>query len=319
MNSQREIYFLFGITVLFLCYSYVQRKTRDRFLIKTDYPCSFCVIESSGLNSEKVILSHNADKVPITRNYNGNASVVETSKTGEDTPQPPESLLQKQWKDEDFPGLDVDDRHISVEEILRNASVIRFDYYANLSYPFVMYHKDDRVCSRAIRRIPFTTDIIRKRRYLKVNPKLLIYLILNCRKAMSWSLFMKKKREQSQAPEWLRAKYGWWYGQDVCIENNTNLIHIYTTNYTHYLYLNSTVRSLRIPNDRSNFREVLYVMPHYDPFPSSHRIVDGMYVIMGRGWNNMYHHSEWSIQLIRYVLLSHIFPPVLMINALNVD
>lgn len=109
-------------------------------------------------------------------------------------------------------------------------------------------------------------------------------------------------------------RFGWWYAENMCIENNTNRIHVYTTNYTHYLHLNSTVRSINIPPDRSNFREVLRVEPHFGTVPSSLKSVDGLYVIMGRGWNNMYHHSEWSIQLVRYVLWSSFFPPVASVD-----
>ena len=109
-------------------------------------------------------------------------------------------------------------------------------------------------------------------------------------------------------------RFGWWYAENMCIENNTNRIHVYTTNYTHYLHLNSTVRSINIPPDRSNFREVLRVEPHFGTVPSSLKSVDGLYVIMGRGWNNMYHHSEWSIQLVRYVLWSSFFPPVVSVD-----
>ena len=173
MSGQGEICFLFGMTVLLLCYFCVQRLNRDRFLIKTKYPCSSCVIETNGLKSETVILSRTAERRPILRNFEENASVVETTKTGIETPQLPQSLFQKQWKDEDFPGLDVDNRYISVEEILRNASVIRFDYYKNLSYPFVMYHKDDLVCNASIRQIPQTTNTIRNRKFLTINTKFL--------------------------------------------------------------------------------------------------------------------------------------------------
>ena len=89
MSGQGEICFLFGMTVLLLCYFCVQRLNRDRFLIKTKYPCSSCVIETNGLKSETVILSRTAERRPILRNFYENASVVETTKTGIETPQLP--------------------------------------------------------------------------------------------------------------------------------------------------------------------------------------------------------------------------------------
>ena len=121
---------------------------------------------------------------------------------------------------------------------------------------------------------------------------------------------MKEKRKRSLAPELLHASYGWWYVENMCLENSTGTIHVYTTNKDHYEYLRNTTGKLKIPNDASNFRKVLRVEPHLEEYPSNRHELDGLFVVMGRGWNNMYHHSEWSIQIIRYVIWSSMFPLV---------
>ena len=54
----------------------------------------------------------------------------------------------------------------------------------------------------------------------------------------------------------------------------------------------------------------LRVIPHLGPVPTSPPLLDDMYVMINRGWNNMYHHSEASIQFIRYILFSTVLPPV---------
>ena len=71
-----------------------------------------------------------------------------------------------------------------------------------------------------------------------------------------------------------------------------------------------TTRKLKIPHDASNYRHTLHIQMHYETIPANLKILDNAYVIINRGWNNMYHHSEWIIQFLRYMMLSDIFPPV---------
>ena len=106
------------------------------------------------------------------------------------------------------------------------------------------------------------------------------------------------------------ATLNWVYGENLCLENSTNLLHVYTQNYTHFLHLNRTVYNMAIPHDRTNYRHVLRVMPHFGPMPTTPPLFDDMYVIINRGWNNMYHHSEASIQYLRYVFANNVLPPV---------
>lgn len=171
MNRQGEICFLFGMAVLLLCYFCVERLNRDRLLIKTKYPCNSCVIETHGLSPETLILAHSAERKRIAIKSNGNRFNNGMENIEIDTPHTPQNLFQKQQKDEVLPELVVDNRYIPVEEILRNASVIRFDYYSNLSYPFVLYHKGDSVCNTTIKRIPCTTDVVRNRKLLTINTR----------------------------------------------------------------------------------------------------------------------------------------------------
>lgn len=106
------------------------------------------------------------------------------------------------------------------------------------------------------------------------------------------------------------ATLNWVYGENLCLENNTNLLHVYTQNYTHFLHLNRTVYNMASPHDRTNYRHVLRVIPHFGPMPTTPPLFDDMYVIINRGWNNMYHHSEASIQYLRYVFANNVLPPV---------
>ena len=117
-------------------------------------------------------------------------------------------------------------------------------------------------------------------------------------------------RKRSNSSELLKEKYNWWYSENVCLENNTNTLHIYTTNYSHFLQLNQTTWKLCIPHDTPNYRHTLHIQMHYETIPANLKTLDNAYVIINRGWNNMYHHSEWIIQLLRYMLFSDFFPPV---------
>lgn len=118
-------------------------------------------------------------------------------------------------------------------------------------------------------------------------------------------------RKRSNSPEFLKAPFNWWYAENVCLDNNTNILHIYTTNATHFQQINSTTKKLRIPHDVSDFRHVLRIQAHLGEIPDNLKTLENMYVIINRGWNNMYHHSEWIIQFIRYMLFGNSFPPVL--------
>ena len=119
-----------------------------------------------------------------------------------------------------------------------------------------------------------------------------------------------RRRLNSNATELLKVTLSWFYGENFCLENNTGLLHIYTQNYAHFLHLNRTVYRIVIPHDYSNYRQGLRVMPHFGPLPSTHPVFDDLYVIINRGWNNLYHHSETSIQYIRYVFANTVLPPV---------
>ena len=133
--------------------------------------------------------------------------------------------------------------------------------------------------------------------------------MLKDRNQPPWSLFEKRKRNAvpgTLAP----TKLNWWYSENFCVENNTNELHIYTKNYTHFLYLNRTTAKLRIPQDVSNYRHAFRVVMHYGDIPSNRTILDNMYVIINRGWNNMYHHSETAIQVVRYAWIAASLPPV---------
>lgn len=117
-------------------------------------------------------------------------------------------------------------------------------------------------------------------------------------------------RQRSNSSEFMKVTLNWFYAENVCLENNTNLLHVYTQNETHFQQLNRTVYGFAIPHDRSNYRHFLRVIPHLGPVPTSPPLLDDMYVMINRGWNNMYHHSEASIQFIRYILFSTVLPPV---------
>lgn len=124
-----------------------------------------------------------------------------------------------------------------------------------------------------------------------------------------WAIFEKKKR-YAMPGTLASTQLNWWYSENFCLENNTNQLHIYTNNYTHYLYLNRSTPKLRIPHDVSNYRHALRVFVHYGDIPLNRTILKNLYVIINRGWNNMYHHSETAIQLVRYAVFATSLPPV---------
>ena len=113
------------------------------------------------------------------------------------------------------------------------------------------------------------------------------------------------------ASELFHAKFGWWYGENICIDNTTNIAHIYTTNSSHYDYLVNVTSKLRIPRDKGNYRSSLQFKIHLGTIPSTYKTLDNFYLLINRGWNNMYHHSEWIIQFIRYITISAFLPAVL--------
>ena len=59
--------------------------------------------------------------------------------------------------------------YVTKEELVRNASVVRFDYYQDVPYPFVKYEKDLNICNASFNQIPATTEHILKRHVMKIN------------------------------------------------------------------------------------------------------------------------------------------------------
>lgn len=145
----------------------------------------------------------------------------------------------------------------------------------------------------------------------------------------SWKSFLVKKRcesltflifsQEAIASEFFHSKFGWWYGENICIENNTSTAHIYTTNKTHYEHLLNITSRLLLPKDKDNYRAVLKFQIHLDTIPSHYKTLDNFYLFINRGWNNMYHHSEWIIQFIRYIIFSTEFPEVHIHIVWSVD
>ena len=141
------------------------------------------------------------------------------------------------------------------------------------------------------------------------SPVFVVRVVLNHSHQPPWALFEKKKR-YALPGTLARTRLNWWYSENFCLENNTNQLHIYTNNYTHYLYLNRSTTKLRIPHDVSNYRHALRVFVHHGDLPSNRTILENLYVVINRGWNNMYHHSETAIQIVRYALFGSNLPPV---------
>ena len=83
---------------------------------------------------------------------------------------------------------------MSMEEILRNASVIRYNYYENLPYPCVNYTYGSTFCSTYDKEMPKTTATVLKRSYMKLNKKWSFIKTLTRRSSVTWSNYMLKKR-----------------------------------------------------------------------------------------------------------------------------
>ena len=84
--------------------------------------------------------------------------------------------------------------HVSLEEILRNASVIRYNYYENLPYPYINYTYGSTFCSTYDKEMPKTTATVLKRSYMKLNKKWSFIKTLTRRSSVTWSNYMLKKR-----------------------------------------------------------------------------------------------------------------------------
>lgn len=67
--------------------------------------------------------------------------------------------------------------YVTKEELVRNASVVRFDYYQDVPYPFVKYEKDLKICNASFNQIPATTENILNRHFMKINSS--GYLLIN--------------------------------------------------------------------------------------------------------------------------------------------
>ena len=107
-----------------------------------------------------------------------------------------------------------------------------------------------------------------------------------------------------------KTKSNWYYAENVCLNNRTHSLHIYSSNQSLVEQLQRKLSTLRIPNDIQNFRHVLSPVVHLGDIPSNYQQLDDFYILINRGWNNMYHHSEWIVQFVRYLLNSRDFPPV---------
>lgn len=59
--------------------------------------------------------------------------------------------------------------HVSIDEILKNASVIRLNYYDNLPYPYVNYSYGSTFCYTYRKEMPKTTATVLKRSYMKIK------------------------------------------------------------------------------------------------------------------------------------------------------
>ena len=66
--------------------------------------------------------------------------------------------------------------YVTKEELVRNASVVRFDYYQDVPYPFVKYEKDLNICNSSFNQIPATTENILKRHFIKINSS--VYVLI---------------------------------------------------------------------------------------------------------------------------------------------
>ena len=198
-----------------------------------------------------------------------------------------------------------------MEEILRNGSVIRPELFPPPPAHSIRYEYGKTTCSSVNGTITATAKSVLKRKFL--IPGLVYVLFFLWRFIRSnqplWASFEKKKR-YAEPGTLAHTTLNWWYSENFCLENNTNQLHIYTNNRTRYLYLSNATAKLRIPQDVSNYRHALRVFVHLGEMPSNRTTFDNLYVFINRGWNNMYHHSETAIQLVRYALFAPSLPPV---------
>lgn len=59
--------------------------------------------------------------------------------------------------------------YVTKEELARNASFIRFDYYKDVSYPYEKYELGKTYCNAISHKMLATTNIIQNRRFLKLD------------------------------------------------------------------------------------------------------------------------------------------------------
>ena len=164
MNARKELVLFFSMSLLLLgCYE-MQQLYSDRLRVLGKQP----------LSSFATVVQMDRPQNPIPETVMEEPTDPPTRRTPFSSsmdhfrPGSLDAMMELQKKDAP-PELTVDDRYIPIEEVVRNASLLRVNYYANLSYPFVPYQKGDPVCNSTISSLPLTTDIIRKRRFLTIN------------------------------------------------------------------------------------------------------------------------------------------------------
>ena len=164
MNARNELILFFSMSLLLLgCYE-MQQLYSDRLRVFGKQPfSSFVTVVQRGYPDHPMpeTRKEQVTSLPTRR-------APFSSPTSRFQPGSLDAMMELQKKDAP-PELTVDDRYIPIEEVVRNASLLRVNYYGNLPYPFVPYERGNPICNASISSLPLTTDIVRKRRFLTIN------------------------------------------------------------------------------------------------------------------------------------------------------
>ena len=164
MNVRKELVLFFSMSLLLLgCYE-MQQLYSDRLRVFGKQPFSsfVTVVQTDHPGNPILETAKEQSTVPPIRR------TPFSSPTSRFPPGSLDAMMELQKKDAP-PELTIDDRYIPIEEVVHNASLLRVNYYANLSYPFVPYERGNPICNSSIASLPLTTDIVRKRRFLTIN------------------------------------------------------------------------------------------------------------------------------------------------------
>ena len=184
MKKTNGLLFLFVASISCLFWFYWFRLISAKPNLANSGPCSSC-IEEPFVDQQKVTVSRTSRNGTF-RLFSPDDEVSKIIQTVQRRIEPMfwtnEQLagqdIERQKKDS-LPELAVDDRYISVEEIRRNATLLRLSYYDHLPYSYVKYQKTDPICGESVKEIPQTTNVIRKRQYMAINWEYVISFLLN--------------------------------------------------------------------------------------------------------------------------------------------